>query len=219
MERRQLSAVERELTATLRECKRLAGDAVAWSVVPPPAPGAAAARPLINAKRRDSMIELAFLRAFLAWETFLEDAFVLYMLGKKPVSGRRPYRFVLPPSREWAHEAIREGQRYAKWDGQVVSNKATRFFKDGRPFTDVLRANQAFFEEATTIRNAVAHSSSEARDKFLNIVRNKPGAPPIANITVGAFLNAQVPASNPPIAFLDFYLDRLEFVADQIVRL
>ena len=219
MERRQLSAVQRQLVTTLNECRRLAGDAVAWSVTPPIGHAGQPRRPVINVKRRDSMIELAFLRAFLAWETFLEEAFLLYMLGRKPISGRRPYRFVLPPTREWAQESVREGQRYAKWDGQVVSNKATRFFKDGLPFTAVLRANQAFFDEATTIRNAVAHSSSDARNKFLQIVRNKPGAPVIANITVGAFLNAQVPASNPPVAFLDFYIDRVEFVADQLVRL
>lgn len=219
MERRQLSSVQRQLAATLKECRRLATDAVTWSVAAPQPPVLPLNRPLISLKRRDSMIELAFLRAFLAWETFLEDIFVLYMLGKRPISGRRPYRYVLPPSRDWAHEAIREGHRHAKWDGQSVSNKATRFFRSGHPFTNVLRANQAFFEEAATIRNAIAHSSSDARDMFLRIVRNKAGTPPIANITVGAFLNAHVPASNPPVAFLDFYIDRVEFVADQLVRL
>ena len=165
------------------------------------------------------MIELAFLRAFLAWETFLEDAFVLYMLGRRPVSGRRPFRFVLPPDRAWAQEAVRESRSYAKWDVQSVSNRATRFFKSGHPFTTVLRANQAFLDEVTTIRNAVAHSSSDAREKFLNLVRNKPGAPAITNVTVGGFLNTPVPASNPPVMFLDSYVDRVEFLADQLVRL
>ena len=34
--------------------------------------------------------ELAFLRCFISWETFLEDAFLAYAMGRAGLSGRTP---------------------------------------------------------------------------------------------------------------------------------
>ena len=164
------------------------------------------------------MTEMAFLRAFLAWETFIEQSFILYLSGQRPPRGRAPRRYAFPPNQQTAMKwMVPEGRRYARWTvPQHVSGRAERFFHLGRPFTPVLRSNQNVLEDALTIRNAIAHEAVSTRQKFESLVRTKVGivAP---NLTVGGFLGSTVPGSTPPASFLEFYVQKIEFAAQQIV--
>jgi hypothetical protein len=161
------------------------------------------------------MIELAFLRGFLAWEGFLEESFLLYMLGKRPQAGRAPHRYVLPRNREAAHDIAAEGRPYARWDAASVTSRAQRFFRDGRPYILALQPNQNALADAKTIRNAVAHVSVAARDKFEALARRELMVLP-PRLTVGGFLNTTKPGVAPPTSFLEFYLDKLQVVSERI---
>ena len=210
MPQRTLQNVLKDFRRTLDDCRAFAQDANRWSL-----PGA---RPRITRKRCDSIAELAFLRTFLAWESFLEEAFVLYLLGQKPARGRPPYRFTIPPNRKFAEELVlpESGRPYATWEAVSVSRRAERFFRDGRPFTSALRSNQSMLDETKTLRNAIAHESRAANDKFENLVRIKLGTLP-SNVTVGRFLGSTIPSSSPPVSFMEFYLEKIDAVAEQIV--
>lgn len=211
MAQRQLHVVLGELHRTAKQCRRFADDAHAWAL---PASG-----PLISATRRDSIIELVFLRGFLAWESFLEESFILHMLGKQPKKGKAPHRYVLPPNRKAAFRLASEGHAYAKWEAATeVATRATRFFRDGRPYTAPLRAAQARLDEARTLRNAIAHRSDTAQKNFEALARNKLGGTLPPGLTVGGFLNMLRPATTPPESFLEFYLGTLELVAEKIIR-
>ena len=72
---------------TLDEARDLAEDANKWSL--PPQPGR---RAQITVARRDILTEVAFLRAFTGWEVFLEETFLLYLLGHK-IPKAKPRRF------------------------------------------------------------------------------------------------------------------------------
>jgi hypothetical protein len=80
----------------------------------------------------------------------------------------------------------------------------------------VLRGNQNVLEDARVIRNAIVHESIGVWEKFENSVRTKLGTLP-PNLTVGGFLGTTVPTSAPPVSFLEFYLGKIEFAAQQIV--
>ncbi len=192
----------------------MAADAQLWATPPP-----GITTPLISTKRRDALIELAFLRAFLAWEAFLEESFILYLMGQRAPRGRAPQRFAFPPTHKAALEWIKpENRPYAEWTHATnVSSRAEKFFKDGRPFASVLRIQQNAFEEARKIRNAISHRSKSVRETFEHLIRDKLKTLP-ANLTVGGFLNTTVPGSAPPISFMEFYLSRIDFSAKQIVR-
>jgi hypothetical protein len=206
---RGLKHTLKDCRATLRDCRTFAASAHAWSL-----PGAV---PRISKKERDWITEHTFLRAFLALEAFLEESFVLYAAGRKPPRGRPPNRLTLPPSREVAEEwVIPEGRRYASWAADHVSSRAERFFRNGQPFTAILRGNQNALSDARTIRNAIAHDSSSAQEKFENLVRNKIGTVP-SNVSVGSFLLTLIPHAVPARSFLDDFLDRVEFIVMQIV--
>lgn len=193
----------------LVESRHFAADAVTWSL-----PGGS---PHISKRRRDWITELAFLRAFLALESFLEEAFVLYSLGHRAPKGRSPARIAFPPSRRAADEwVIPEGRPHASWSADAVARRAARFFKDGKPFDGALRASGSALTEARTIRNAVAHESISVQRPFEKLVRRKLGTVPI-NLTVGSFLSTTVPSSTPPESFLDYYLGKFDLVATEIV--
>lgn len=208
MPAQQLGAVLNRLRRALSESQQLADDARRWS-----APGAA---PSLTSKRRDALIEVAFLRGYIVWETFLEDCFILYLLGRKPPRGRPPYRYARPANRSAAYEFAAEGRDYPVWSEQAVRSRAMRFFRNGGHFAHSLQSNQTLFSEVRTIRNAVAHQSLDAREKFENLVRTKLGALP-PNTTVGSFLNIAVPGVTPPTTFLEHYLRGIWLVAEMIV--
>ena len=214
MAQRRLRTVLGEFLQNLRECRHLASDACAWSL-----PQAKGRRPYITRKRRDSMIEMAFLRAFLGWELFLEESFVLFLAGQKPPRGRPPYRHTFPPDLEKAREwVVPEGRPYAKWSiAAEVANRAERHFRSGGPFASVLRANQNTLEDARFIRNAIAHDSASAFARFEMVVRTTLLTLP-PKLTVGGFLSTTKPATTPPISFLEFYIGRIDFAARQIIQ-
>lgn len=214
MAQRKLQTVLSEFIGSLRESRQLAADAYLWST-----PQAGGGRPFITQRRRDSLAELAFLRSFLAWETFLEESFALYLAGQKPPRGRAPIRYAFPPNLKIAMEwVIPEGRGYAKWtSAHDVSVRAERFFRDGRPFAPTLRSQQAALEETRIIRNAIAHESMSARQKFETLVRTKLATLP-SGLTVGSFFGMTVPGTTPPISFLESYITKIENLAKQIVR-
>lgn len=213
MGHRNLRTVLTEFLRSLRECSRLSLDAYRWS-----SPASSGARPHITRKRRDDMTEMAFLRAFLAWEIFVEESFILYLSGQRPPRGRAPNRYAFPPNQKTAKEwLVPEGRDYAEWSVPTqVSARAERFFEGGRPFVSVLRGNQNALDEVRIIRNAIAHKSVSARKKFERVVRTKLGTLP-PDLTVGSFLGTTAPGSAPPVSFLEFYVAKIDLAAHQIV--
>jgi hypothetical protein len=208
--RRLISAVG-ELSRSLKEARKIIADAQKWSV-----PQQIGGRPQITPRRRDLLVELAFLRAVSGWEIFLEESFLLYLLGHQPPRGRSPRRYGFPPDRAAAHEWCADGKDYAKWSPAEVKKRANRWFKDGKPFTPALQGQQSRLDQLITIRNAIAHDSASAKSKFENIVRNELQTLP-PGTTVGNFLLTTKPGATPPTSFIEFYLEQLEHVALDIV--
>jgi len=196
---------------TLDEARSLANDAQKWAV-----PKKAGGRAQITAQRRDTFTEVAFLRAFTGWEIFLEETFLLYLIGHKAPKAARPVRCGFPANRDAASEWCADGKPYAKWNVADVQRRADRWLRSGVPYTPVFQGQQAHLNKLITIRNAIAHESSDARNKFETLVRNELGALP-PNTTVGNFLITTVPNVTPPVSFMEYYLDKLELAAKIIV--
>lgn len=173
-------------------------------------------RPRVTRKRRDSIVELAFLRCFLAWERFLEDSFILYLLGKTPPRGRKPTRFALPPDTRTAQELVAGSRKYATWDEPQTMTRAKLYFRGGRPYAGAIEPRQHLLRDARTIRNAIAHDSQSARRRFEELVRSKLGTLP-SGTTVGRFLCTDEPGHVPQRAFFELYVHGMKVVAREIV--
>ena len=141
------------------------------------------------------------------------------LLDRHHLVGRAPVRYAFPPNHKTAMKwVVPEGHDYAQWTvADTVGERAKRFFRDGRPFAPVLRSNQNMLKEVRTIRNAIAHNSVNARQRFETLVRNKKICNLHPNLTVGGFLGKTEPGSTPPASFLEFYIAKIDLAAQQIV--
>jgi hypothetical protein len=97
-----------------------------------------------------------------------------------------------------------------------VKPRAKRLFKDGKPFECPLSSHHNLLYQVKTVRNAIAHDSANARQKFEDLVRNELRTLP-ANTTAGSFLLAVKPRTTPPITFLEFYFTEIKKIAELIV--
>lgn len=165
----------------------------------------------------DAIFELAFLRSYLAWEVFLEESFVLYLLGQTSPKGLTPHRYVIPRNREHALEFTLGESLRADWTAvDRVIARANRFFRNGEPYNTVLHPMTSRLNDIKTIRNAVVHASTDSQDKFKALVRRELRHYP-PRLTRGGFLVTTIPNSSPPCSFLDHYLMQLLQAAENIV--
>jgi hypothetical protein len=210
----ELGRVVLALEGSLSNMEKLAAASQLWISVTFPK-----GVPKFSLKHKDTVTGLAFLRAFVAWETFLEEAFTLYLLGKKPPIGPKPKRLVKPDSRKMATLIIvsldKEYVDWNKWD--QLKARANKCFDTGRPFTTALTGQKMLFEELATLRNAIAHSSAHAQKRFRSLVRQKLHGSYPTNLTVGGFLAMTVPSSSPPASFFEHYIESINALADLIV--
>ena len=157
------------------------------------------------------------MKSFLTWEGFLEEAFILYLLGKRSPSGYAAGRYANPTSRSHAIELLASDARHTDWTAaDRVVNRARRFFKAGRPFENVIRPQINLLANLKTIRNALSHESEEATGKFETLVRNELTYFP-AGLIPGIFLMTLKPHQTPPKTYLQFYTETLRSMAEAIV--
>ena len=100
----------------------------------------------------------------------MEDLFVGLLAG-----GINPGRNVQPRVTFNSHAVARGvmlgGRAYADWlPYNHTEKRADAFFRGGRPFSNLDRADKRALERVILIRNAVAHQSRAARKKFLEDV-------------------------------------------------
>jgi len=143
----------------------------------------------LHIRRREELAALGLLKIQIAWEIFLEEAFIRYMCGARSPSGFQPE---LKKSQRKNIEAARSdllgsGRSYLNWSSANTSQRALRHFQNGEPFSTSLSAVNNLLEEMAGIRNRFAHSSQHAARVFAAIVRVRLGFVP-RGMTVGRFL-------------------------------
>ncbi len=173
--------------------------------------------PRFTNHHRHVVTELAFLRSFLAYEKFLQDSFLLYLLGKPSINGQTPVRYVFPPTRLAATKYVVPLSRdFASWGNpDFVINMADRCFKNGSPFKDPIKTSITILTRLGQIRNAIAHWSETSHDKFKSVVRDELLTYP-PRLGIGGFLNTTMPRSSPPISFYEHYILQMFLIASDI---
>ncbi|MBC8535829.1 hypothetical protein [Feifania hominis] len=128
-------------------------------------------RPLFDDAMRDMVVEQAFARVLNEWQNFLEQSFLLLMLGV-PLRGGTPVKtYVSPLDIEHAQRLVRNTNPYPDWgDLDKVLTCAENFFESGGPFA-VLKTMRSQLNAVKKVRNRVAHNSAKARKDFENLVR------------------------------------------------
>lgn len=129
------------------------------------------------------VIELAFMGLVSSWEDFLERSLVRYMAGALTKTGYQPFLRIGPAkSIEHAYQILTADPKHdparniISWnDPASVANRAKLYFQAGRPYAPVLTTHCSLMQDATKIRNRVAHSSEKCREDFKIVARKFKG--------------------------------------------
>jgi hypothetical protein len=173
------------------------------------------AREELTPTRLEALYEAAYLRLFLAWETFLEQTFHRYLCGHVSALGgcaltNPPYTALVA-----AEAAVLGGHDFVSWaDPTKVVRRSQRYMTDGFHET-VLLSDQARLIHFQSIRNRVAHPSQFARNMFdaatrALALRRYPGS------SAGRFLRDRAALTPYPKVWLEVIADELVSLAHQI---
>jgi hypothetical protein len=179
-------------------------------------------RPALRKNHLEWVHEAALLKLFVSSEQFYETAFGLYAIGERTSSGYRARRLkrlrITLPS---ILEVFRGDQNYVGWnDSSTIIRRAERWLKNGEPFQTPLSAASQLLGFLRTMRNAIAHESESASEKYRDAVRKIYGAVP-NRLSPGAQLLELPPAGIPYLAGASLFeatISSFRLIAAGVVR-
>lgn len=167
---------------------------------------------------REFISESAFLRIYIAWETFVENSFVDYLLNEPSILNNRPAKWVNPIDKEHAQQIIIGNQRHMDWSNPETIRKISQiFFHQGYVFNTSLSAINNDLMDLKTIRNSAAHTSSTTSSKLDGLSTRILGVT-CTNYTAYRLLFSIDPRGTPNQKVLDRYLQILDVAAEQIAN-
>jgi hypothetical protein len=159
--------------------------------------------------------ELSYLRAFTAWEDFLEQAFLRYLCGYAARHGQEtPSSGAYCTTISTAKATVYGTRSYLLWHnpGAVVT-RAKSHFTAGSRFETVISSIQGRLEHFSSIRHRIAHAHADASFDAATMAlagKRYRGSRP------GRFLRDWAPHSPTPTRWLDMILVEFRGLAHQI---
>ncbi|GDX10900.1 hypothetical protein LBMAG57_26720 [Verrucomicrobiota bacterium] len=178
----------------------------------------AAGNYLMGAQQQSFVVDSAFLRMFIAWETFLEEVFVRYLLGNPSVAGTLAVLFANPGTEERAREMLVGTQKYVDWANPEIVRKLSRiYFNNGEPIGPAISAIQSDLFDLKTVRNAAAHLTTTT-GRLLDALATRRLGHNCINISVSGFVLAPDPTPGAAGSILDSYIVLLDATAHNIAN-
>lgn len=173
----------------------------------------------IAANLREFISESAFLKIFVAWETFVENCFIDYLINEESILNRRPAKWANPIDRKHANQLVIGNQKHMDWSNPETIRKISKiFFHQGYVFDTALSSIHADLMDIKAIRNSAAHLSSTTTTK-LDGVANRILSTHSVNFTAYKLLFHNDPRSLPVTqTVLDRYLNLLDIAAEEIAN-
>jgi hypothetical protein len=141
------------------------------------------------------------LKLVVASEQFFEVTLGLYAIGERTATGYRPRRRRrVESSLPSILELFRGDQDFLGWnEPSVIIRRAERWLQNGEPYQTTLASASQLLAYLRIMRNAIAHASDNAAEKYENATRRLYGALP-KRTTPGAQLVGPPPAGIPYLA-------------------
>jgi hypothetical protein len=212
---REMPRLDRRFGDEVNICVALAR--VGESIRDSSLPGSLARREL-HAGRLEALYEFAYLRMFIQWESFLEQAFVRYLCGYRSRHGQA----TMLPGRVYcsdlgaANVTMLGGQHYILWHNPLRNINLCRTHFSASAHERMLRAAQARLENFAAVRHRIAHGQEDAKSKFDNATmtmaaRRYPGS------RAGRFLRDWDSSRSPRVRWLESIGDTLRGLAGMVV--
>ncbi len=160
--------------------------------------------------------ELAFLRLFGSWESFLEEIFVRLLCGYERSGGdQEPLKAGESYSNKIGHAETRmlNGRRYVSWyvPSDIVG-RCRGFFSHGN-LEAVIASATVVLEDQRVVRHQIAHVQKHASSMFDSTTMRLVGRRFPAS-SAGRFLRSD---ANPGVRWLEHFAVQLKGLAHQIV--
>jgi hypothetical protein len=166
-------------------------------------------------KHTEAGVEAAFLQMQRAWEAFLEEILLGYLLGETPVSGQPIITYFTVANKDIGRRLLYQERAYCDWiNEEAVRNRFALFFPTPNRVDDALRLIIGELREIAKIRNVIPHSSILANDKFAGMWQAKIGGKP--KITRAAHFLLLEDRENQPSTYFETYETALEVAATKI---
>lgn len=108
--------------------------------------------------------------------------------------------------------------QYPEWSNvDTIQVYANNFLKDGKPFSKLLEMQDAL-KSLKKIRNALAHSSKDAKRKFENLVQGKLGRLPDGITPVRFLIEHRTGRTRNSPYYYEYYIDFLKETAGYLVE-
>lgn len=166
--------------------------------------------------RVELLYELAFLRVFLAWESYLEEVFVRCLCGYRTRHGIvAPRSGTHSRTLQGAQGVILGGRTYVLWHDPAIVVRRARTHLIHSPLESIVSSNIAFLALMAVIRHRIAHEQDDARRKFdvaaMHLTgRRYPGARP------GRLLRDWHPRQMPRARWIDVLGGQISGLGGQI---
>lgn len=174
--------------------------------------------------RLEALHELAYVRVFAAWESFLEAVFFRYLCGyassvgqETLVSGR-----YFPSIAAAEQDVLGPRRTYLLWHSpQQVIDRCQKYIRSGSPAyparqETVIASSVARLDALAATRHRIVHEQTDARNKFDNatllfVGRTYPASRP------GRFLREWNHSTMPRQRWLETTISELTALASQMV--
>lgn len=149
--------------------------------------------------QRHWIAEHGLLKLTVAWDSFAEMSLGCYVTGERAPSGYRARRLrIIRTSVSEAIRTFRGDKEFIDWiSPSVVIKRAEAWLVDGEPFTTGLAGASQLLGYIKLMRNAIAHESESATEKFRQRSRGIYGSL-TGRITPGTQLLSPCPAVFKP---------------------
>jgi hypothetical protein len=165
--------------------------------------------------KKEFIITSAFLRMFIYWESFIEDAFSKYLIGKSSTLGTMVECYMTPDDQGHALKLLIGTQKHVDWaNHEIVRKLAQLYLKEGNPIVSNINSISGELTDLKTIRNAAAHMSSTTQ-KQVDALASRISGKNVVNTSV-AHLVMNLHPKDKSKTVLQFYQNILDIVAENI---
>ena len=120
----------------------------------------------LSIHRTELIYELAFLRIFVHWESFLEETFMRYLCGYECAGiSETPCAHFFKTIAD-AQKDVNRGRPFILWHNPYeVEKRAKQYFDNGR-HENAIAANLSRLKWLSFVRHRIAHANDDARRNF-----------------------------------------------------
>ena len=157
------------------------------------------------------IVESCFVDMYNLFESFIENAFISYMLGSSNIKGINYTCFVTPNDAEHAYGLLKGRNSFPRFtDITEICLLAKLFFENRGPF-EIFCMNPKTLQDIKLVRNFISHNSINARDKYKNVLISNSQLP---NLSPAEFLLTFEKTEKK--MFYTLYEEFIRFLVDEI---